>query len=341
MEGKILLSIIIPVYNVEQYLEKCLDSILCCNLKDCELLLSIGKSSDQSEVLCREYEKKFSFIQFFNQSGKGLSNARNCALDIANGRYVLFLDSDDYVDSKYLDIVISSLRSGCFDSDLIVTDYRRLEWSTGRMEEIYQIGNHTPVKRSMSYLPQMLHRRQCFWNVWRYLYRLEFLRENQIRFLENRLSEDVDFTVSVFLAKPTVIFSHSPYYVYVVGRGNSLMDVPNWNRLQDTVYVLKRNVNRLKNSDFTYAPQLAAQFQFEYLLNLALVVEIDETSRKDAFGLYEDWPKVLAGSTDPLVRLVSGVMRFTGVQVMSWGLHFVKRLRRWKRYCLQKRRIKR
>jgi len=209
------------------------------------------------------------------------------------------------------------------------------------MEEIYQIGNHTSVQKSMSYLPQMLHRRQCFWNVWRYLYLLEFLRENQIRFLENRLSEDVDFTVSVFLANPTVIFSHSPYYVYVVGRGNSLMDLPNWTRLQDTVYVLKKNINRLKNADFIYAPQLAAQFQFEYLLNMALAVEIDRTYRKEAFRLYEDCPEVLAGSADPLVRLISGIMRFTGVRVMSWGLHIMKQLRRWKRSHLQKRRIKR
>jgi len=103
MEENILLSIIIPVYNVEQYLKKCLDSILCCNLKDCELLLSMGKSSDRSELLCREYAQKYLFIQFFNQNGKGLSNARNCALDLAKGRYVLFLDSDDYVDSMCLD----------------------------------------------------------------------------------------------------------------------------------------------------------------------------------------------------------------------------------------------
>lgn len=332
MRQKILLSIIVPVYNVEPYLKHFFCTLLCCNLNDCEIILSLGRSSDESEQVCTEYARSYPLIKMIYQNGEGLSNARNCALDIAGGEYVLFLDSDDFVESADLDSFIADLRNGSFMADLIVTDFRRLECPSNHMTNIYQIGENTPVQRDMRFLPRMLRKRQCFWNVWRYLFRLNFLREHQIRFWENRVSEDVDFVTSVFLAEPRVIFVHCPYYVYVVGRGGSLMDSPNIQRLRDTVFVLTNSIERLRASNFIYAPQMIAQFQFEYLLNLALAVEIEMENRKEALELYRNWETVLADSADPAVRFSTRLLPILRRRGMATLLHCIKIMRRrWKR----------
>ena len=127
MPKDVLLSIIIPVYNVAPYLEQCLTTVLNCNLDLCEVILSLGKSTDRSNDICAGYEKKYPFIHILQQSGTGLSNARNCAMDVAQGEYLLFLDSDDYVDSFCLDTIISKLRNKSFRADMIVTDFYRLD----------------------------------------------------------------------------------------------------------------------------------------------------------------------------------------------------------------------
>lgn len=329
MQTGMLLSIIIPVYDVEPYIEQCLSTVLCCDLSLCEIILSLGRSSDKSEDICLNYTKKYPFIHALQQSGTGLSNARNCAMDIAQGEYLLFLDSDDYVDSGCLNDLITRISDKSFSADVIATDFYRLDRSTGRLSPFFQIGSKVTMRRGMEFLPDMIRKRQCFWNVWRYIYRRSFLEAHNIHFMENRLSEDIDFTTSVFLSEPEIVFSHSPYYVYGVGRGESLMDCPNIRRLSDTIFILRRTIERLRTSSFRYAPQLIARFQFEYILNLALAVEIDPEDRAQALALYKDWRHVLFGSADPVVRYAYCILNITNLKLAGYGLHLLKQFRRW------------
>lgn len=331
----ILLSVIIPVYNVEPYLKRCLDSVLCCNLESCEILLSMGDSVDNSNFICEEYAKANSVIHTLLQKGKGLSDARNSAMELARGEYILFLDSDDFVDSACLDGLINRLRQDNFSPDVIVTDFYRIDCRSGEVTEIFQIGLETQC--GMTFLPQMLRKRQCFWNVWRYLYRRKFLLDHQIAFLENRLSEDVDYTTSVFLANPDIVFCHSPFYTYNVGRGNSLMDQLNLRRLTDTVFILSRSIQRLRESDFRYAPLMIAQFQFEYLLSLVSTIRLSADDRAAALMLYQDWKAVLASSIDPIVQFSNIALHLIGVRTACSILYELRRGRHWMRRHLKER----
>ncbi len=330
-----LLSIIVPVYNVAPYLPRCLDSILACGLTDCEIILSLRASEDASGDICREYCGTNRLVRLIEQDGKGLSNARNCAMRVAQGAYVLFIDSDDYVDSLTLDRLICGLRSGELDADVIATDFYRVEHPAGNVFPVFQIGEDTPIERGMQFLPQMLRRRQAFWNVWRYIYRRSFLEANGISFAENLLSEDVDYTTSVLLAGPEILFTHSPFYFYNVGRGASLMDMVTLKRLRETVFVLSRSVERLRASPIPCAGEIAAQFQFEYILNMAIPAELPADQRDEAYRLFRGSRQILAGSADPLVRAFAGFHRILGVKSCAWLLHALKlvrrRIRRWTR----------
>lgn len=91
-----MVSIIIPVYNVEEYIEECLKSILAQTYKDIELLIVDDGSTDNSLGLIREYENKFKKIRIFTQQNKGVSEARNLALNYVSGEFVLYIDPDDF-----------------------------------------------------------------------------------------------------------------------------------------------------------------------------------------------------------------------------------------------------
>lgn len=330
-----LLSIIVPVYQVENYLEQCLNSILACDLADCEVLLPLGKSIDRSNQISQDFSEKHPIIRTFFQKGTGLSNARNSAMKIAQGDYLLFLDSDDFVLPENLNSVISCLRKSDFRSDVIVTDFYRFSRSSGQYEEIFQVGKDTPDQFKMDFLPIMLRKRQCFWNVWRYIYRRSFLEEHRILFWENTLSEDVDFTSSVFLAEPEMMFCHSPYYVYCVERKDSLMGTPTLRRLSDTINVLKQSILRMKKSRFAYAQLLMARFQFEYILNLAITTELAPEDQPDAQQLYHDWGEILADSSDWLVRAFRKTAGLLGLPMLARILHRLKLIRRWRRHHIR------
>ena len=94
---KPMVSIIVPVYNTEQYLRRCIDSIVNQEYTDFELLLIDDGSKDSSGVICDEYAEKDARVRVIHKENSGVSDSRNCALDHAKGKYIQFLDSDDWI----------------------------------------------------------------------------------------------------------------------------------------------------------------------------------------------------------------------------------------------------
>lgn len=108
MDNKINISVIIPVYNVEKYLSKCLDSIINQTYSNFEVILIDDGSTDNSSNICDKYSKKDKRIKAIHNKNKGVSFSRNCGLDIASGKYILFIDSDDTIDEDYLEKLINN-----------------------------------------------------------------------------------------------------------------------------------------------------------------------------------------------------------------------------------------
>ena len=113
-----LISVIVPVYNVEQYLRQCLDSILNQTYQEIEVLLINDGSTDASDEICREYAERDNRIRYFVKENGGLSDARNYALDRATGEYVTFVDSDDFLMEQALEKLYATSLLG--ESDLVV-----------------------------------------------------------------------------------------------------------------------------------------------------------------------------------------------------------------------------
>lgn len=171
-------SIIIPVYNGMDFLDKCLDSVLNQTYKNIEIILSNDGSTDGSLKKIKEYSKKYENIIFESHKNVGLSETRNLALKKATGDYVTYLDVDDFLDNDFIEKMLE-----CNDNyDIIIGGYRSI-YSTGKINFEY-FTNNTEWNR---------YRRVT---VWARLYKFSFLKKNKIEFPHYRIyGEDVVYTM--------------------------------------------------------------------------------------------------------------------------------------------------
>lgn len=122
-----MISIIVPVYNTEKYLRRCIDSVLAQTYKDFELLLIDDGSTDTSGAICDEYAEKDGRIRVFHKENGGVSSARNLGLDNAKGEWITFVDSDDYIEENFLKSF-----EGKLDADLVVGNTVLITYQTGK-----------------------------------------------------------------------------------------------------------------------------------------------------------------------------------------------------------------
>lgn len=322
------LSIIIPVFNVEKYLPQCLDSILACLFKSYEIILVIGHSTDQSNNICQDYSCRHSQITVLTQSGNGLSNARNCGLNSANGKYVMYIDSDDYIDSNAFDKTIQQFYK-CKDTyfDILISDFSLVNVNN----EIYscrrQIKNTPLIIEDYHYLRSFLNNSGNYWNVWRYLYRRQFLLENNITFKENYKSEDIDYSTNVLLRAKTCCFYHNPYYCYRVRRDGSLVNVITMQNVDNLLNILCDCIKEISNNTFPYSKILKNKLLMEYLYSLLLINDIDKNKKNEAYTKINLRKNILKQTT--FGKLIYLIISILGIPLVSSVLFNIRRIRRF------------
>ena len=224
-------SVIVPVYNVENYLSRCIDSLLAQNYADLEILLIDNGSNDQSGQICENYAAQFSNITAYHIPNKGVGSARNFGLSKAKGEFICFVDADDYLVGNLFSDVESQLDS---QLDLLVFSYyNSIEKN---LSEINRSAKILPTegkkdKGEFIALFQELWLTDMMYTVWNKIYRKEFLEEHQIIFESYELGEDVRFNLNVYQHVNAVFLVKSGYYVYVSGRVDSAMGQHNPNRM--------------------------------------------------------------------------------------------------------------
>ncbi len=223
----IKVSVIIPVFNVERYLEECLDSILAQTLKEIEIICVNDGSVDNSLNILKEYEKKYPQIKVMDQLNKGQSAARNRALEQASGEYVYFMDSDDLLTSKALDELYQicnekKLDILYFSGTSFFEDDELAKKHKGFVNNYYRKGNYTKVRTGEEMLKTLIENKDYFVSPCLQFLRREFLVSNRIRFFEGIIHEDNCFSFqALLLAQKT--FCVNDIYFYRRVRGSSVM----------------------------------------------------------------------------------------------------------------------
>lgn len=213
-----LISVIIPVYKVEKYLDRCVQSVLAQTYENIEILLVDDGSPDNCPVMCEEYAKKYSKIKVFHQKNKGLSGARNTGIDHARGEYLAFLDSDDIYSPYFIECLYSALKAHGADISQC-----RWEYMHGNiLKEPYDSNAGQQCFTGREMLANLYIQTGAYFVVaWNKLYKRELFAN--IRYPEGRIHEDEATTYLLFDLAKKCVHVDTPLYGYFVGSsGDSL-----------------------------------------------------------------------------------------------------------------------
>ena len=232
-------SVIIPVYNVEKYIERCLKSVISQNYDDLEIIVVDNGSTDRSGSICDIYANEYANISVYHIENHGVASARNFGLSKARGEFIYFVDSDDYLVGNLFAEFEDKLTP---DLDLFVFSYynsfEQEMTETKRTKKILPY-NGSYDKYDFSKIFKDLFLSDMLYTVWNKIYRREFLLENNLSFEQYELGEDVRFNLDVYREVNKICLSQDSYYVYVIGRKGSAMSGYNPKRLQYQLQELK------------------------------------------------------------------------------------------------------
>ncbi len=212
-------SIIVPVYNVERYIRKCIDSILEQTYRDFELLLVDDGSTDNSGVICDEYAFNDNRIRVIHKINGGVSDARNAGIEAALGEYVVFCDSDDYVSSKYLNDLICA--NAIKNDSLVVSDI--FEFNDNINTYIYESSDENSYKIiSLDNMNEqdfsLLFLQYKLWGPYCKLFSAEIIKSQNIKFDTNlKTAEDFCFNMQYLKYVNDIVFLETKSYYYRVG----------------------------------------------------------------------------------------------------------------------------
>ena len=233
-----MISVIVPVYNVEPYLRKCLDSIINQTYRDLEILVIDDGSTDGCGRICDEYAEKDERIRVFHTENRGLSCARNLGLDEAQGEWIGFVDSDDWIESDMYECLLR--RAEETGADVVECGFYR-EYINKTIERNRQ----SSLTSGSDAINSLLHG-QLSNSVWNKLWRRECF--DSVRFPEGRLFEDIATTYQVFHSADYVSSLEEIKYHYRQ-RKNSLSNNHEMRNLTDYWFAHKERYERLKTRD--------------------------------------------------------------------------------------------
>lgn len=201
-----MISVIVPVYNVEKYLQRCIDSIINQTYKDIEIILVDDGSTDKSGEICDDYAKSDARIKVIHKSNRGVSSARNEGLYTAKGKYIMFCDSDDYVDKNWCKILFDTINNNPYS--FITSNYQN-------------VGNNLQVQCEDKYINFETNYYQLFKDgvspfVWNKIFDVNILKQYEILFNEElEHGEDIVFTLEYLKHCEKCIFIKEVLYSYV------------------------------------------------------------------------------------------------------------------------------
>lgn len=226
------ISVIVPVYNVEKYIEKCLDSLVNQTLKDIEIIIVNDGSKDNSDEIIKRYQEKYDNIIYLTKENGGLSDARNYGIPYAKGEYIAFLDSDDYVECNIYEKMYNNAKEN--NSDYVECDFI---WEYPN-KRIIDIGEEYTGKHEMLQKVRVV--------AWNKLIKREIVQKTKIQFPKGYRYEDVEFTYKIipYLNKTSKVKEPLIHYIQ---REDSISNVQNertkeiFDVLEDVLVYYKQN----------------------------------------------------------------------------------------------------
>lgn len=222
------ISVIIPIYNVDKYIKNTIESLINQTFKDIEIILIDDNSTDSTLEICNMYSRLDSRIKVLKQlTNKGAAKARNRGLKIAKGKYIYFMDSDDYIDLEMLENLFIQAENE--DVDLVICGYNfeTIRYKNNNMKVISRFPKNFKNKKYNN-KEELLEDYIKLWdsamlyNIWNKLYKREVLIKNNIKFKNMLIGEDIEFNKSYIDVCDKVYVDENCYYHYIRQREGSI-----------------------------------------------------------------------------------------------------------------------
>ena len=313
MEENPLISVIIPVYNVEKYLPECLDSVINQSYKNLEIIIINDGSTDNSLSICNEYKEKDSRIRVISQENKGLAATRNVSLELSSADYIMFLDADDYINLDTVKILYENIQ--IFNADMSLADYTK---------DLELPINVEPTKRFLMSKEDMynsLYDKHTRATVCASIIKKSLFGED-LRFPEGKIHEDA-FVIHKLIDRANIIvYSDNVLYYYRM-REDSIthkeFSLKNLDYLE--VLIDRMNFMRAKKYDYFYAREF-----YRYVNELRL----------DYKRLKKYYPNEKAKIKEMIINYNKVYNKHTRKLIIKWTVRLKLDLFRIKSYFIEK-----
>lgn len=320
-----VLSVVIPVYQVEDYLEKCIHSVISQQPFTeglVEVILIDDGSVDNSGNICDIFAEKYSNVSVIHQQNSGLSVSRNVGINAAKGKYILFLDSDDYITENSLANVIEKTKS---NSDVILCRHITLDANTfieNEAEEKLDREKVTSLKGE-DLLKYLITDRLYGWYACKNIVKKEYIVDNNMFFEPGRLFEDALWTPNLIYCSNSTEYLDEPVYVYLINRGGSIVSQVSEKACIDKLNALDHINNfcdEKSMTDNTKMRMLANVSQI-YVSVLADSRLLSAEAKKDLLNRAKKYTCCLKYSHQKYKKILYLISKFIGIEGISYILY--------------------
>ena len=325
-----MVSIIIPVYNVKDYLTECVNSVL--KLKsDVEIILVDDGSTDESGRLCDEFALKDKRIRVVHQENGGLSAARNTGVRNASGDYVMFLDSDDKLDPEATDKLLSNTNSDAFVLMGLYNNYyaEKELYEPEDCDAFLSIEGLIPCDKFLNTVPR--DGQSCYMVAVRFVVKREFLIENELFFLEGIYHEDEEWTARLLCRTEAMFVNHSYFYQYRQARPGAITYSTKPKNVFDTLTVLQHALDESELfKDTPYKKEYLLYRAAQSYLNIMFGAEVlERNDRKKIYEKLKEYRRTcvpyLCGTNGSIAKIL---LKTFGIAMASSTLQALRRIAR-------------
>lgn len=328
---KITFSVIVPIYNVENYLCQCVDSILSQENCEFELILVDDGSTDQSGEICDQYAEKDTRVRVIHKENGGLSDARNAGVREADGEYLLFVDSDDYIAEQSLQKISFIIKENN-NPDIVflecvkvyTDDQQLIPMNDGVTEEV-NAKRGDNLKAYIAELPKY-PASACSKAI-----RRNFFCENNLYFKKGIICEDLEWAVRVFLDVQTASYCSMPYYFYRQKRAGSISNSPNPKMALDVLDIVEQ-CRCLEEKQINKSSSYMVRSVMEYIFRFLCIhcLQMMGFERQNYIRQVKQYDYVLGTRKDKASKICTMIYRLLGAEMTGRLMQLYLKVRREK-----------
>ena len=322
------ISVVIPVYNVEMYLRQCVESVLKLKCGH-EIILVDDGSTDGSGALCDQLASLYTSISVVHQDNGGLSAARNTGIRHSTGDYIMFLDSDDFIDPDAADHMLSQMSPGVMVAMGLYQNYFSEQglYTPEESPAFWKMDGLMRTTDFMSMIPE--DGRTCYMTAWRFIVRRDFLIEHDLFFMQGILHEDEEWTQRLLCSADMVFVTHHYFYQYRQARVGAITSSVKPKHIWDTFVIMEKTDKLLKSqrpgsARETYLKRRMAQM---FLSNMISLRVLGHKEKEEAYKKLKQYQGICQDYLSGVIGTCARIgLKAVGVRGTCWMLKVARSL---------------